>query len=110
MLKHMTPVTPSDQNPKPGGKLSAEIIQILAERHQGLPVWVRASKNGYEHFSGLSRAKLYQLAGAGKIKTASLREPCKLRGCRLFHLGSVLEYIAANTEVTSSLKSPREAV
>jgi hypothetical protein len=70
---------------------------MLAERDQNLPVWVRPPSKGVEHFSGLSKGKLYELANAGKIKSASLREPGKLRGCRLFLLSSILGYIERNT-------------
>lgn len=59
-----------------------------------MPVWIRAPKSGEEFYSGFSRAKLYQLAGEGHIRTASIREPGKVRGTRLFHLQSILEFIA----------------
>lgn len=47
---------------------------------------------GVEHFSGLSRAKLYQLAAEGKIRSISLREEGQIKGCRLFHLQSIFDY------------------
>ena len=94
-----------------GRGLSAEISHILADRQQTLPVWVRAStKTGYEHYTGLSRAKLYELANAGKIRTASLREPGKLRGCRLFHLPSILAFINSCVLVPdASMELPADA-
>lgn len=58
-----------------------------------MPVWVRAPIDGHEHFTGLTRAKLYELAGKGQIRSVSLREPGKVKGCRLFHLQSILDYI-----------------
>lgn len=58
-----------------------------------VPVWVRAPSHGPEFFSGFSRAKLYQLAAEGRIKTKSIHDPGKERGTRLFHLGSILELI-----------------
>lgn len=67
--------------------------ELLNERRGGLPVWVRAPVRGPEHFTGLSRAKLYDLIGKGLIRSRSLREPGAIRGCRLFHLGSILDYI-----------------
>jgi len=58
-----------------------------------VPVWVRAPSHGPEFFSGFSRAKLYQLDADGRIKSKSIREPGKVRGCRLFNLKSILDYI-----------------
>jgi hypothetical protein len=77
-------------------KLSPKVCDLLAERTGDLPVWVRSPKSGMERYSGLSRAKLYELASASKIKSASLREPGRIRGCRLFLLSSILAYIASN--------------
>jgi hypothetical protein len=76
-------------------KIKKKLEQLLAERDGAhLPVWIRAPRAGeYEHFSGLSRGKLYQLESLGLIKTASLRPPGAVRGVRLFHLGSLLKYI-----------------
>ena len=48
--------------------------ETLAERHRRLPVWIRATKNGPEYYTGVSRAKLYELAGRGLIQSFSLRE------------------------------------
>ena len=59
-----------------------------------MPVWVRAPIDGHERFTGLTRAKLYELAGKGHIRSVSLREPGKVKGCRLFNLQSMLDYIA----------------
>ena len=59
-----------------------------------MPVWVRAPTDGHEHFTELTRAKLYELAGKGHIRSVSLREPGKVKGCRLFNLQSMLDYIA----------------
>ena len=68
--------------------------QLLQEEAKGMPVWVRAPIDGHEHFTGLTRAKLYELAGKGHIRSVSLREPDKVKGCRLFNLQSMLDYIA----------------
>lgn len=73
--------------------LSPSAADRLSERDNGLPVWVRAPVSGYEHFSGLSRTYLYKLATDRKIVSKSICEPGKLRGCRLFHLKSILDYI-----------------
>ena len=70
---------------------------VAPERSQDafkpLPVWVRAPGTGPEHYSGLTRAKLYQLDREGKIRSVSIQEPGQSRGCRLFHLESVLRFI-----------------
>jgi len=58
------------------------------------PVWIRAPKSGAETYTGLTRSFLYQLAAQGLIRTVSIREPGKERGCRLFHLQSILEFIS----------------
>jgi hypothetical protein len=47
-----------------------------------------------EFYSGLSRAKLYELGGKGKIETRTLRDPGAIKGTRLFLLSSVLNFIA----------------
>ena len=80
----------SNQTRKRG--LSPRVSEIVSQRDGTLPVWVRAPVVGVEHFSGLTRAKLYQLAGDGKIRSVSLREPGSIKGCRLFHLRSILDY------------------
>ena len=72
----------------------ARLETLLAERHEGLPVWIRAPKSGSEHFSGISRSKLYEGAQLGHWRSVSLREPGQIKGTRLFHLGSILEAIA----------------
>jgi len=88
-------------------KLSASAAELLGERRNGVPIWVRAPKRGVEFYSGLSRAKLYDLVGRGKIRSSSLREPGQIKGTRLFHLGSILEYIESN-EISPSEPSQGE--
>jgi hypothetical protein len=73
--------------------VSERISQPPANGPTNLPVWVRAPKFGTEHYSGLTRGKLYDLAGRGKIRSESLREPGRKQGVRLFHLGSILAYV-----------------
>jgi hypothetical protein len=67
--------------------------QLAAERDGNLPVWVRAPKHGHEFYSGCSRAKLYEWAGKGFIRSVSIREPGQVKGVRLFHLASILAFI-----------------
>jgi hypothetical protein len=58
-----------------------------------LPVWVRAPVRGPEHYTGLSRGKLYELSSKKLIRSFALKDSGAARGCRLFHLQSVLDYI-----------------
>ncbi len=76
---------PSRENPR--------AAQLAAERDGNLPVWVRAPKYGHEFFSGCSRAKLYEWAAKGFIRSVSIREPGRIKGVRLFHLASILAFI-----------------
>lgn len=72
---------------------SPRAAQFIAERDGNLPVWVRAPKFGYEHYSGCSRAKLYEWAAKRFIRSVSIREPGRTKGVRLFHLASILAFI-----------------
>jgi hypothetical protein len=58
-----------------------------------LPVWIRSPKSGPEFYTGFSRAKLYEGAAAGHFRSVSIREPGQLKGTRLFHLASILDFI-----------------
>ena len=61
-----------------------------------MPVWVRPPKSGPEHFSGLSRSKLYEGAAKKFFRSVSIREPGQLKGTRLFLLtgdNSILAFI-----------------
>ncbi len=69
-------------------KLATTAAELMAERQGQLPVWIRSPKAGPEHYTGFTRAKLYQMAGEGKIRSVSIREPGQVKGVRLFHLGS----------------------
>jgi hypothetical protein len=77
---------------KPEAALS-RAAGLIAERDGNLPVWVRAPKLGYEHYSGCSRAKLYEWAAKRFIRSVSIREPGRIKGVRLFHLASILAFI-----------------
>lgn len=82
--------------------LAPTVAERLAERDAVLPVWVRAPKGGgVEYFCGLTRAKLYEEATKGTIRSASIREPGHVKGCRLFHLRSILHLIARNEIVAT---------
>jgi hypothetical protein len=66
---------------------------LLTERQGSLPVWIRSPKTGTEHYSGFSRAKLYELAGRGEIRSVSIRAPGQVKGTRLFLLASIIGFI-----------------
>jgi hypothetical protein len=76
---------------RPVSKLAREILQ---DQSAGRPIWIRPPRAGLEFYSGLSRAKLFELGGKGKIETRTLRDPGAIKGTRLFLLQSVLDYIA----------------
>ena len=63
----------------------------MAERDGLLPIWIRAPKFGPEHYCGIMRSKLYELAGA--IHFVSIREPGQVKGTRLFMLSSIIAFI-----------------
>ncbi len=75
-------------------KLSTTAADLMAERSGLLPVWIRSPKSGTEHYTGFSRAKLYEMAGDRKIRSVSIREPGQTKGVRLFHLASILDFVA----------------
>ena len=77
-------------------RLEDRLAALLAERERGLPIWVRSPKSGTEHYSGLSRSKLYEGAAKGHFRSVSIREPGQLKGTRLFNLASVLAFIEKN--------------
>jgi hypothetical protein len=89
-----TPVAEAAPLPDPSvARLRVRANELLAERQGTLPVWVRAPKGGPEFYSGVSRAKLYEWHGKGYIRAVSVREPGQVKGCRFFHLGSILAFI-----------------
>ncbi len=76
-----------------GGMTEPERKAFAAERRADLPVWIRAPANGQEHYTGLTRSKLYELSWAGLIRTSNPRAPGAVKGCRLFDLASILDYL-----------------
>ena len=74
--------------------MPAKARELLQDRDGGLPVWIRSPKQGVEFHCGFSRAKLYELAGKRCIRSVSIREPGQVKGTRLFHLQSILDFIA----------------
>lgn len=80
--------------PNPKRRLSTTAAELQAERDGLLPVWVRSPRQGVEFYTGFSRSYLYALAGEGKCRSVSIRSPGQIKGVRLFHLGSLLDFIA----------------
>jgi hypothetical protein len=64
--------------------------------------WIKAPTRGRCPECGFTRPALYELAAAGKIKTASIRKPGAIRGSRLFHLGSIFAFLDAEAEKTAT--------
>ena len=83
---------------------TARVEALLNDRVGPIPIWIRAPKAGPEIYSGLTRSFLYQLAAQGVIRTVSIREPGKERGCRLFHLQSILAFISRHEIVAQEGK------
>ena len=73
---------------------SSKARELLNDQSNGLPVWIRSPKQGVEFYSGFSRAKLYEGAGKGHFRSVSIRQPGQVKGTRLFHLQSILDFIA----------------
>jgi hypothetical protein len=68
--------------------------ELLNSQSNGRPEWVRPPKNGVEFYCGFSRARLYQGAADGDFRSVSIRKPGMTKGTRLFHLQSILDFIA----------------
>lgn len=73
--------------------MPAKARELLQDQSNGLPVWIRPPKIGVEFYSGFSRAKLYEGAAKGHFRSVSIREPGQVKGTRLFHLQSILDFI-----------------
>jgi len=85
---------PGDQARQTTRPVPEKARELLQAQTNGRPEWCRAPKRGVEFYSGFSRAKLYELAGRGQIRSVSIRAPGQVKGTRLFHLQSVLDFIA----------------
>lgn len=59
----------------------------------GEPEWLRVSE--VKRLFGISKPKLYLLIHEGKVRSAALRGPKKLRGTRLISLASLRSHIEA---------------
>jgi hypothetical protein len=107
-------VSPTNQDSleKQNRPASVRAAQFMAEHEGSLPVWVRAPKRGHEFYSGCTRAKLYEWAGKGFIRSVPIRDPGRVKGIRLFHLASILAFIErCEAEENSRPKvEPRKSV
>tara|TARA_R110000868_G_scaffold5915_2_gene34400 strand:+ start:1546 stop:1881 length:336 start_codon:yes stop_codon:yes gene_type:complete len=74
--------------------LAPHAQDLLQERTHGIPVWGRAPKKDVCPWTSFSRSKLYELASDGLIRSVSIRKPGQSKGTRLFHIQSILDYIA----------------
>ena len=74
--------------------IPAKARELLNDQSNGQPVWIRPPKQGVDFYTGFSRAKLYEGAGKGHFRSVSIREPGQVKGTRLFHLQSILDFIA----------------
>ena len=82
------------------------LAKLQAEQHESRPVWIRPPRAGQqEHYTGLTRSKLYELAQLGHIKTLCLKRPDQIRGCRLFNLPSLLQFIQCQYEAAEATES-----
>jgi len=63
---------------------------------KGLNIWIRLPRPGeHERNTGLTRSVLTRLCIEGKVKSISLKDPGKARGCRLVNLPSLIHYLAS---------------
>jgi hypothetical protein len=90
----ITRMQPASADARESGNRSVQdrVAQLACERVGNLPVWIRAPKHGHEFYSGCSRAKLYEWAAKGFIRSVSIREPGQIKGVRLFHLASIFAF------------------
>jgi hypothetical protein len=90
-LNNLTVGSNARQTTRP---LPTKARELLNDQANGLPVWIRSPKQGVEFYTGFSRARLYQGAADGDFRSISIRKPGMVKGTRLFHLQSILDFIA----------------
>ncbi len=73
-------------------------------------IWIRLPKPGeHEVNTGLTRAVLTRLCFEGKVKSISLKDPGKKRGCRMVNLPSLISYLESlEAEQNSRAKESKE--
>jgi hypothetical protein len=82
-------------------------VPAKAEIRPVLPEFIRIPSKGLCPWTGLSRAKIYQLMSEGKLRTVCLRKRGATRGTRLIHLQSLLDYLKAQME-GGERRAPRQ--
>jgi len=63
------------------------------------PVWIRVPEA--RKLTGISRSKMYELLAAGRVRSASLREPGQRHATRLIDRASLLAFIESHVETTN---------
>lgn len=70
------------------------LLCIMDSTNANTAVWIRLPEA--VRVSGLSRSKLYQLLAAGRIRSASLRDPGQRHATRLIDRADLLRFIEAH--------------
>jgi hypothetical protein len=94
MPKQIKPIVGGSNAQPTTRPVPARARELLNDQSNGRPEWVRPPKHGLEFYSGFSRARLYQGAKDGDFRSVSIRKPGQVKGTRLFHLQSILDFIA----------------
>jgi|SRR5665647_801150 len=94
MPKNASDTSNAGNQAQPTTRFSPQAKELLQPQANGKPEWIRSPKNGVEFYTGFSRARLYQGATDGEFRSVSIRKPGMVKGTRLFHLQSILDFIA----------------
>ena len=78
------------------------MLPMITDKPPGV-AWVSAQPEfadwkGVNALYGFSRSHLYVLLAQGKIRSACIRREGASRGRRLYHLGSIREFLSKNME------------
>jgi hypothetical protein len=92
-------------------KTAANVVSEIAQRPRlgatagEVPEWIRLPRPGeHEPRTGLTRSVISRLCAEGKVKSITLRERGKLRGCRLVSLESLILFLRGlDTEQNAQL-------
>jgi hypothetical protein len=84
-----------------------KVREFLNTQQNGKPEWIRPPKQGVEFYCGFSRARLYQGAKDGDFRSVSIRKPGQTKGTRLFHLQSILDFIANFEQAADSSQAAK---
>lgn len=64
--------------------------------------WLRLPSKPGARIHGLSRAAIYELINANKIRSANIRKPGNIKGIRLVWEQSLIDYIERHVETEGS--------